>query len=307
MDIPQRGSEHARVNWCFTINNPRGTKEQLMEHLKQHCKGVVVGDEIGESGTPHFQGFLSLEKKLRFQHVLAIFPKDEQAPHVEPAKTWRQAIEYCQKDGKYCSFGLKHSKQGDRSDLKDQCDMIIDGAMMRDVALHSPATFVRNYRGLQVLQDLLEEPRLFRRDLEVDLYYGKTGTGKSYKAYLDHPDLYKKPVGKGLWFDGLKTFHKVVLLEEVTGQYPLEHLLQILDIYPCRVEVKGGHAFINADKIIITTNIHPGTWYNRYEGREEQGLALCRRFTKILWFRAQDDVREIGDRRRFWEDDSEYQ
>lgn len=280
-----------------------------MKHLEPHCKGVVVGDEIGESGTPHFQGFLSLIKKLRFQHVLALFPKEENIPHIEPAKTWNQAIDYCKKDGKFCSFGLKNSKQGNRTDLDEQCAMIEAGASMRDVALHSMGTFVRNYRGLAVLRDVLdeEEPRLFRKGLEVELYYGKTGTGKTYKAFNDHPDLFKKPVGKGLWFDGLKTFHKVVLLDEVTGQYPLEHLLQILDIYTARVEVKGGHTFINADKIIITTNVHPGTWYNCYEGRQESGLALCRRFTKILWFLARDDVREITDKRKFWEDYSDYQ
>jgi len=280
-----------------------------MEHLRAHCKGVVIGDEIGESGTPHFQGFLSLNKKLRFQQVLPLFPKDENKPHVEPAKTWREAIDYCKKDGKFCSYGLKHSSQGSRTDLDEQCDMIEEGSSMREVALHSKATFVRNYRGMQRLQDLLreEEPRLFRGEMEVHLYYGKTGTGKTYKAFQDHPDLFKKPVGKGLWFDGLKSTDKVILLDEVTGQYPLEHLLQILDKYKCQVEVKGGHSWLNADKIIITTNVHPATWYNNYEGRQEQGLALLRRFTKILWFLTQDDVREITDKRMFWEDYSDYQ
>lgn len=312
----EQTSKHARVAWCFTLNNPTITKEEMLELLNEDCKYVVIGDEIGEEGTPHFQGYLELKRKKRFQQVkqmfldLSIDQNNQFKPHLEPRRgTPLQASDYCKEDGNFVEFGeLAGSNQGKRSDLDRLTGMLIEKSHMRSVALESPATWVRNYRGLIAFQDLIADPpREIRPDLQVHLYYGKTGTGKTWKAIHDNPGIYKKPVGKAFWFDGLPQGCKAVLLDECAGQFPLTDLLQITDIYKTRVEVKGGHTFLDVDTIIMTANSHPATWYPGkppndipYYGREEQGLALLRRFTKILWFRTRDEVVEIDDHVTWW-------
>ena len=315
MDQPQveQTLTNQRVAWCFTINNPNITKERLMDEISELCKYLIVANEVGESGTPHFQGYLELKSKKRFAQVKTMFLP--LVPHLEGRRgTSQQAADYCKKDGDFIEYGqMAVTRQGKRSDLEELTDMIVAKQNMRDVALAAPATWVRNYRGLAALQELVADPPLMvKPDFELHLYYGRTGTGKTWKALHDNPGIFKKPVGKGLWFDGLKNHHTSVLIDECNGQFPLDVFLQITDKYICQVEIKGGHTFLEATKMVLTTNIHPATWYKDsqgtpYGGREENGRALFRRFTKILWFLTRDDVREISEKDHFFECYSGYQ
>jgi len=313
MDQPQveQTLTNARIAWCFTINNPNVTKEHFLDEISEKCKYIVIGLEKGESGTPHFQGYLELKRKLRFAQAKTLFLP--LVPHLEARRgTPQQAADYCKKEGVFVEAG-ELTRPGKRSDLDEMTDMLVSKQDMRDVALSSPATWVRNYRGLKAFQDLIApKPRVYKPEFQLHLYYGRTGTGKTYKAFMDTPDIFRKPVGDGLWFDGLEIHHKTVLIDECVGQYKLADLLQITDVYACKVQTKGGHANLDANLMIFTTNIHPATWYKGpngipYEGREENGRALMRRFTKILYFVTRDDVREIADKQHFWEHASEYQ
>lgn len=50
--------------WCFTLNN--WCKEELDEIIKTCGSNFYnIGEEIGEQGTPHLQGFISFTKKFR--------------------------------------------------------------------------------------------------------------------------------------------------------------------------------------------------------------------------------------------------
>lgn len=83
--------------WCFTLNNYTNEevntlKEKLMSDL------YVFGYEVGESGTPHIQGFVKFSKATRPLEKLSSLPRI----HWEKCKgTEKQNITYCTKDGKY--------------------------------------------------------------------------------------------------------------------------------------------------------------------------------------------------------------
>jgi len=52
-------------NWCFTLNN---YTDEEMEQIKNLAPSGIIqyiafGEEIGEEGTPHLQGYLRLNKK----------------------------------------------------------------------------------------------------------------------------------------------------------------------------------------------------------------------------------------------------
>lgn len=92
--------------WCFTWNNyPESWKEDLTHEL---ITSWSYGEEVGESGTPHIQGYLETSKKVR-PFTLRL-PKDI---HWEKRKGTRQeAADYCQKDGKYiCSKDLRPARK----------------------------------------------------------------------------------------------------------------------------------------------------------------------------------------------------
>lgn len=56
--------------------------------------------------------------------------------------------------------------------------------------------------------------------------------------------------------------------------------------------ILGGFQWWNPDKIYITSNSHPNTWYD-YSKRQDKELALRRRFTKIIEFL--DDKQNVFD------------
>ena len=53
----------------------------------------------------------------------------------------------------------------------------------------------------------------------------------------------------------------VVILDEFRGDIDISHLLRWLDRYPVIVELKGSSAPLVAEKIWITSNLHPSSWY----------------------------------------------
>lgn len=57
----------AAKNWVFTINNYTPTDEVKLETMFDHghFNYIIYGREIGESNTPHLQGYVQFKKKLR--------------------------------------------------------------------------------------------------------------------------------------------------------------------------------------------------------------------------------------------------
>lgn len=88
-----------KKGWCFTINNY--TNFDICRIIEIKNAKYIYGIEKGEKGTPHLQGYIHFDKKLRFSHVKDFL--GEKA-HIEPRKgTIEQAINYCKKDGDFYS------------------------------------------------------------------------------------------------------------------------------------------------------------------------------------------------------------
>lgn len=279
--------ESPKKQWCFTLNNPTIPKETLLEQLKGFCDYIVIGDEVGINGTPHFQGYMDITKKRRLNSVLLLFAPFK--PHLEPKSphsTPFQAAEYCKKDAKYVESGISPKagqKKNPSKSLNLMCEALKTGSNLEEAMAIDPATYVRNYRGLQEYQSrLIKVPNM--RPMECYFFYGPTGVGKSHYVFDKWPDLYRKAIGKCLWMDGLEPYHKVIFFDEFVGQYPRADLLMITDKYPCRVEVKGGYRQLCSELMVFASNKHPSTFYDAWKGNEEHLRALARRFTKVFWW-----------------------
>lgn len=88
--------------WCFTWNNyDLEESEQNEIYFQKHGFLYVMGFEVGESGTPHIQGYLEHEKRFRPSELK--FEKTKwNSIHWEKRKGSRQeAGTYCMKDGNY--------------------------------------------------------------------------------------------------------------------------------------------------------------------------------------------------------------
>lgn len=89
-----RGNTAKGRSWVYTLNN---YTEDDVERLRSlDCQAHFAGHEVGESGTPHLQGYIRFAEPKRFSWWKNQFPRC----HVELRRgTETQAIEYASKDG----------------------------------------------------------------------------------------------------------------------------------------------------------------------------------------------------------------
>lgn len=252
---------------CFTWNNYDDFDVVLLENLeaKDTVRYLVAQTEVGASGTPHLQGYLELYRPLSLAALKKMFSP---AVHFEARRgTQAEAIAYCQKDDsalpgndyQYIEFGTPS-----RSTMSvDLVDDIMAGASMKDIALSHPMAFLKGHNGILALKETITEPR--KEEPEVVVYWGETGTGKSYCAHRRWPDAYviASPETKGAtwWFekyDGQDT----TIFDEFACQIPLQKFLKFLDRYEFRVQYKGGSSQFRSNRIVICSNFDPNDWYS---------------------------------------------
>jgi len=103
---PQRVS--ASKSWCFTYNNYTETSlEQMEQAFQSKYMWYVIGKEVGKSGTPHLQGYVTAPKKFRWSEL-----KLPKSIHWEKANgSAAENATYCSKDGDFVIHGLKVPRQ----------------------------------------------------------------------------------------------------------------------------------------------------------------------------------------------------
>lgn len=258
-------------NFCFTINNWKDADYKSCIQLPH--KYLVIGKEIGESKTPHLQGYCELTKKISFGKLKKLLP----TAHIERRMgSAQQAATYCKKDDDYYESG-EISKQGKRTDLANVYDAIKNGSSNTEIADEYPSTYMRHYKAVDRVR--FDQARLDKEfeKINVTVYIGESGTGKTRKAYTEDPNLYRLvPSENTLWFDGYEG-QETLLIDDFYGSIKYGYLLQLLDGYKFQLPIKGGFTWKQWKHVIITSNNPPGTWYH-------QGLtdALKRRLTEIV-------------------------
>lgn len=115
-------------NWCFTLNNYTSEEVELVNALyPDHVGYLVYGIEVGESGTPHLQGYVQLLKKSRISVPKKLIPR----AHWEQSRgTPDQAVAYCKKDGDVKEFGTR-TYERQRSDLESAKAAIREGHSLK--------------------------------------------------------------------------------------------------------------------------------------------------------------------------------
>lgn len=160
--------------------------------------------------------------------------------------------------------------------------------MQTVVAEHSE-TFVKHFKGLFALRDAMSTKRNWKT--EVRVYWGKTNTGKSFSAHQECPCAYKLPKGVGngvVWFDGYDGDDHIII-DDFYGWIPMAFMLELLDSYPMRLPVKGSFTQMKARRIIITSNTHPSSWYQKhFLAMPEHEDAFMRRLDIIKHFEGKD-------------------
>lgn len=257
-------------SWVFTLNN--WTEEdhfQLEDEINRYAKYAIIGQEVGEEGTPHLQGYVTWKSPRAFQVLQKLV---NSKCHWEVAKgNARANREYCSKDGKFREWGDVPSA-GKRNDLIVAREMVKEGKSVGEIAEQV------GYQATRHAQLMYAHGHGRKRDPKNDIHViwhcGPTGSGKTRSAVELYPNAWIS--GRNLrWWDGYCGGDEVII-DDFRGDFCTFHeLLRILDRYPFRVEVKGGSIELLATKFYITAPSCPRCIWER-RGTEDLGQIMRR-------------------------------
>jgi len=268
--------------WCYTLNNPSAAiafNEDTMTYL-------VYGEEVGESGTPHHQGFVIFKNNKRLNNLKDINGK----AHWEmksPKSTYAEASDYCKKDGKYYEFGtlpvenIKKAQPAGNKANHEKWRAINDKAKEGDldwIDQQHPKVFNQSYRNLKQMRTDYMKRKEDLPDVCGLWLYGKSGVGKTKLVRTLYPDAYlKKPNNK--WFDGYQQ-EDVVVIDDLddTHTYMGYELKKLADAYCYLVEVKNSSMYIRPSKCVVTSQY---TIREIWSDDQKTCEALERRFKQV--------------------------
>jgi len=273
--------------WIFTWNNP---EFELTLDTKEFITYLVYQKERGENGTVHYQGYLEASRRVRLSQLKDI----HQGIHWEIRRgSQAQAIAYATKcdtriDGPW-EYGEKFvGFPGRRTDLVAVADRIRDGSTIETISDEFPAESIQYRRG--ILDSIRavrrsQHKRVIRSGLEVFVYWGDSGAGKTRSVYetegIENVYTLTECHNGTVWFDDYD-YEPVLLIDDFRGWIKFTMLLKILDIYPLRIPIKGSFENAAWKKVYITSNHPIEDWY-----RSESGhclSALRRRIHRVVHF-----------------------
>ena len=264
--------------YVFTINNYTEDEQLYVQGVE--CRYLVYGREVGESGTPHLQGFIYFGNQRSFKSVSKLLPR----AHLEVCKDVGRAIQYCRKDGDVFEKGIVPQKPGG-----DKASVIAArNKRLREESLEElVATGELSISQVPIIKKariiLDQEHGVYEHDSVRGLWFwGPPGTGKTHTA-RSYGDVYLKAQNK--WFDGY-TGQQTIVLDDFDQQGScLGHYLKIwTDKWSCTGEIKGGTVNLCHTRFIVTSNYHPD---DLFEG--EQMLAAIKRRFEIQKFQIKNN------------------
>jgi len=281
---------------CYTVNNYTD-QDIALARTAPYGSGHVCGLEVGETGTPHMQGYINLKEKLSCKALHKYLPhanfQESRAP--QPKDAWN----YCKK-GKQPKadweahkdnsplFGLdadvvieegQYPQPGARNDLKRQADRISAGETTLDkLSVEDPMIFHQYGRTLSKLEDLKLRQQ-FRTEMTACTWlHGPTGVGKSHEAFQDyHPDThYLWKLNDHGWQDGY-TGQPIVIMNDYRGEIKYNDMLNIIDKWPYTVPRRSREpAPFLAKKVIITSSLPPSAVYHHRQAEDKLEQLLDR-------------------------------
>lgn len=294
-------------NWAFTLQ----ATEAQQARWDASC-AIISSDPLGlqkseklrfyvyqverapVTGKLHFQGTICAKSSIRMTGARAIIGGN---PHLEICKDLKASIEYCQKaETRFAGpwmDGNPPIEQGKRKDLTQLWDDIKKGKTIFELLEENPSVsrFEKNIRLMKFAQ-LEKTSDRQNQGVNVMVFYGETALGKTYHAMniIDPGHVFKMdpPATKGtLWWDGYEG-ERTLLLDEFEGENycNLNQLKTLLDVYKCRLPIKGGHTWAAWTTVILCSNSPPRSWYNVAPCAMHMLRPLIRRITEIRHFTA---------------------
>lgn len=284
---PQYKSDMARLRTnrvCFTLNNyEQEDVDKFVEYsTREDVKYLIVGEEVGENGTPHLQGFIHLDadrKKCGLKFWKEELPGGKRA-HFEAARgTDEQNSKYCTKSGPYLEVGKPSVPESLWGRVFEAAKQSLEEALAID-----PEIAVKHYHQLKSIYDDHNHPQMTSELPELREWQKKavemleTQTerqvlfivdeegGKGKSALTKHLMTTKKT-----WACQGGKINDLMYAFDTTAEYAIFDMARCNnpDFYPwnfieniksgwfCATKYKGGLKMFNPPKVCVMMNHMP--------------------------------------------------
>ncbi len=265
-------------NYTFTLFEPA----HITKFDEDKMRYLVYQQEIcPTTDRKHYQGYVVFNNAVALKGAKKLMKST--SIHMEAAYgTLEENQRYCQKSetsipDTFNEYGIAPKEQGTRTDVHN---FIKDAGNLTDLELlqkHPEATLKFHNRLTFVRNAQLEHASRGIRLLDVWYIWGPPGTGKSRFVFDTIHDLpYYKPAtvvqSRPTWFDGYRGEDILWLDDLCPTAISYGDIINWLDVYPLRVQVKGAFTHVMWKTVYITSNTPP-TVYN---------AAIQRRFHHII-------------------------
>lgn len=250
--------------WAFTSFKEVEPKwnESVMKYM------IYQREKCPSTGREHWQGYVKFKSPVRRKGAQLSIGDD--VAHMEASKGDETSnINYCSKSTTKIGEVIQHGTptvQGQRTDLQNYAKAVTDlSKQINDIILDNPTLAIKYPRGTQLLRStaLNKAASKIRPDIEVHVLIGAPGSGKTRTVYDSYPlnDIYKITLdSQSVWWDGYDG-QNILLIDDFESWLPYRFLLNVLDIYPLRLPIKGGYTYANWGKVYITSNRPLEQWY----------------------------------------------
>lgn len=295
-------------NWCFTIwlhdeNNELVNEEKLLlanDEFKpieiSIPKAAYCVYQYEMVDNLHIQGYVRFDHARSMSGLRKVLEKwsNEKGPHLEVAKgTPLENKEYCTKvdTRKFGPYEFGEVPSEDELPIMSQAFQILkDNKGIVNEQLMTPKfinhTTMYCSKWKTILTDIENVNWIQRTEYQkpkVFVLYGKTGTGKSRRAYAN--GAVEISIHSQWPFNEYRG-EPVVVFDDFRGEIAVGNLIKLLDGHPRKVPIQysGNKPWI-PKRIYITSNEHPKEWYPKLSiDKPNTYAALLRRFDIIDYY-----------------------
>ena len=276
------------ISYFHEDNEPKFDEKQM--------KYLCYSPEHTQEGKFHWQTYVYFKNQKTYKSLQSYIKKNwgEYGGAKKCKGNPLQNAIYCgkekyEKDGKIKEANPEFKEFGElpvcgkRTDLIELKEKIINNeCSVDDICIENPEAIHQYGRTLDRLEDIALRQRYRKTMTKGIWYYGKTGVGKSKKAYEEYniEDSYNYPNDNG-WWDGYKG-QETVIINEFRGNIPFRELLELLDWTPKTVRRRGREPVpFLAKKVIFTSCKRPEDIYKSVCDDDDNIEQLLRRLEII--------------------------